>query len=137
MQTIGVSVAPSAATSLRLTVSSVSLEQPPALGVADDHVLGAGLPQHRRADLAGERALLLPVQVLPGDADVGVARRFGDRVQRRERRRHDDLDVVEVLDQAAELLDEHDRLVHGLEHLPVGGDEGRAHHVIRITCYVS
>ena len=28
---------------------------------------------------------------------------------RRERRRHDDLDVLDVLDQAAELLDVHDR----------------------------
>ena len=52
------------------------------------------------ADLAGERALALPVQILRGDADVLFARRLGRRVQRRERRRDDDLDVLDVLHQA-------------------------------------
>ncbi len=127
MQTIGVSFAPSAAIGLAVDRLVGLLEQPPPLGVADDHVLGARFPQHARAHLAGERAFFLPVQVLAGDADVGVPRRFGDRVQRRERRRDDDLDVGEVLDQAAEFLDEADRLVDGLEHLPVGGDEWGAH----------
>ena len=40
-----------------------------------------------------------------------VARRLGDRVHRRERRRDDDVDVGDVLDQAAQLFDEDDRLV--------------------------
>ena len=38
--------------------------------MTDDHVLGAGFLQHRAADLTGERAFALPVQVLPGHADV-------------------------------------------------------------------
>src|SRR2546430_2467107 len=46
---------------------------------------------------------------------------------RRERRRDDDLDVRHVLHQLPELLHEHDRLVDGLVHLPVGGDERRSH----------
>jgi hypothetical protein len=39
----------------------------PPLRVADDHVLGPGLAQHRRADLAGPGAFLLPEHVLGGD----------------------------------------------------------------------
>ena len=34
---------------------------------------------------------------------------------------------VDVLDEAAQLLDEDDRVLHGLEHLPVAGDEGDSH----------
>jgi hypothetical protein len=56
-----------------------------------------------RADLAGERALALPVQVLAGDADVERVRRVG-RGERREGRRDDDLDVVHVLRQLANSL---------------------------------
>ena len=58
-------------------------EQRAALGVADDHVARAGLAHHRRADLAGERALALPVHVLRADGDVAVARRVRRRVQAR------------------------------------------------------
>ena len=123
MQTIGVSVAPSAATSLPVDGLVGLAEQPPPLRVADDHVLGASLLQHPGADLAGERPFALPVQVLARHADVRVPRRLRHGVQRGERRRDDDLDVVDVLDHAAELLDEHDRLVDGLVHLPVRGDE--------------
>ena len=39
----------------------------------------------------------------------------------------DDVDVGGVLDHAAELFGVHDRVVHGLEHLPVAGDAGVAH----------
>ena len=67
----------------------------------------------------------------PATPTLSMPGRFGDRVQRRERRRDDDLDVGDVLDQAAELFDEHHRLVHGLEHLPVGGDERGSHRVIQ------
>src|SRR5205823_5423325 len=37
----------------------------PPLGVADDYVLGACFLQHRRGDLARERALTLPMNILP------------------------------------------------------------------------
>ena len=73
-------------------------------------VLGARFLDHRRRHFAGERAFALPVQVLRRDADVAVARRFGHRVQRGERRRDDDLDVGDVLDERAQLFDEDDRL---------------------------
>ena len=135
MQTIGVSFARGDGLPVDLLVGLV--EQPPPLGMPDDHVLGASLTQHRRADLAGEGAFFLPVQVLTGDADVGAPRRFRYRVQCRERRRDDDLHV-EVLDETAEFLDEADRLEDGLVHLPVGGDKGSSHAEIlsRAECYV-
>ena len=85
MQTIGVSAGGERRGDLAVDGRVGLAEQRPPLGVADDHVLGAGLADHRRADLAGERALALPVQVLRGDRDVAVARRFGRGVERGER----------------------------------------------------
>ena len=127
MQTIGVSLALSAATTLRFTISIGLAEQPPSLRVPDDHVL--------RPRLASMPALTSPVnapsrssyRVWPATPTFVIARRLRHRMQSRERRRHDDLDVVDVLHDAAELLDEHDRLVDGLVHLPVRCDEWRAH----------
>ena len=104
--TIGVSPAAIAAIDLAIDDRVGLAEQTAPLGVADDHVLGAGFLDHRRRDLAGERALALPVEILRGDADVRVARGFGHGVDRRERRRDDDLDVGDVLDDAAQLLGE-------------------------------
>ena len=59
-------------------------------------------------------------------ADVAVARRFGRRVQRGERRRHHDLDSGEVLHDAAELFDVLHGLGHRLVHLPVAAKNGCA-----------
>ncbi len=44
-----------------------------------------------------------------------------------ERRRDDNLDAAHVLDRVAQLFHENDRLVNGLEHFPVAGDEWDAH----------
>ena len=104
-QTIGVRPAAIAAvTVLRLTDRVGLAEQPPPLGVADDHVLGARLLDHRRRHFAGERALALPVEILRRDADVRISRRFGHGVHRGERRRDDDLDVADVLRRRAAAL---------------------------------
>jgi hypothetical protein len=54
-------------------------EQLPALGVARDHVGDVELGQHRRADLAGKSAPLLPVAVLGTQRDrdaVALERRL-------------------------------------------------------------
>ena len=45
-------------------------EELASLRVADDRAVDPELAQHRRGDLAGERALRLPVHVLRGDRDV-------------------------------------------------------------------
>ena len=42
----------------------------PALGVADDRPVDTELAQHRRGDLARERAGIVPVDVLCGDRDL-------------------------------------------------------------------
>src|SRR5262249_57831487 len=106
-------------------------EQASALRVSDDDVLGARLPEHAGRDFTGECAVALEVEVLSGDADVGVARRFGHRVHGSEGRRHDDLDVGDVLDDEPQLLDEEDRFLNGLEHLPVASDEWDSHLSVR------
>src|SRR5262249_19379704 len=50
--------------------------------------------------------------------------------------RSGDLDVGDVLHHALQLLDEDDRLVNGLEHLPVAGDERDSHVTLgRIPAY--
>ena len=93
----------------------------PALGVADDRAVDPELDQHRRRDLAGERALACPVAVLREHPDVR-AREGLHRLRERDVRRADrDVDVAEVRlpQRAAELA----RLAWALEHLPVAGDE--------------
>src|SRR5207244_2512580 len=102
-------------------------EQASALGVPDDHVLRARFLDHPGADFAGEGPLPIPMKILGRDADGGPVRRVGRRAHRGERRRDDDLDVVHRIRQLAELLDERDRLLDGLVHLPVRGEEGCSH----------
>ena len=48
--------------------------------MADDRAVDAELEQHRRRDLAGERPLDLPVDVLRGDGDLGAGERLHRRV---------------------------------------------------------
>lgn len=102
-------------------------EEAPALGVADDHVAHTQSGQHRRADLAGERALVIAVAVLraelerhplpldeePDGPDVGERWVDGHLHQRRVSGLHPQPEVA-----------------HGVErhhvvvvHLPVGADE--------------
>ena len=71
-----------------------------ALGVADERSLDPELEQHPRRDLAGERALVVPVDVLGVHRDAA-----GDRfAQRCERRAHDDVDARRRVERGAEVL---------------------------------
>ena len=112
-------------------------EQPSPLGVADDDVRRAGVSNHRRADLAGEGALALEVQVLRGDLEPSVARDFRGRCERRERRSDDDFRVARGLDEDGELAHERDRFAHGLVHLPVRGEHWNAHALCPSRCLPS
>ena len=64
----------------------------PPLRVADDRAVDAELEQHRRRDLAGVRALGLPVHVLRVRREAGL----DARVQRGVRRRDDRVDAVDA-----------------------------------------
>ena len=65
-----------------------------ALGVADDRAGGAGGDQHRARDLAGERALVLPVDVLRVDADRAALELGDGRLKGHVRRRDHDVDAL-------------------------------------------
>src|SRR6185503_4607619 len=65
-------------------------EEPPPLGVPDDDEPAAGLDEHARRDLPGERARVLPVAVLRAERDGRPRERLADRGERRERGAHRD-----------------------------------------------
>ena len=68
-------------------------EELPPLGVADDRALDAELHEHRCRDLAGERALALPVHVLRGHRDIGAGEHLNGGSERDVRRADDNVDV--------------------------------------------
>ncbi len=99
----------------------------PALAVSEDHVLAAEIEEHRRADLAGERALLLGIEVLRSERDGAALENLPDKRQIREGRT--DRDGYAVKNAHAI----HDRLGQltgnggGGIHLPVTDDEFLTH----------
>src|SRR5208283_2459296 len=77
-----------------------------ALRMADDGIAATSLDKHNSGDLAGERAFLLPVNVLAGDGDFGAFGGFdGDR-NVGERRGDDDVTVADARDQRIETGEE-------------------------------
>ena len=112
-------------------------EHPAPLGVADDDEFGARLLEHRRADLAGEGAFLLPVArpvrrrrrcVLRDASATACSAVNGGATTISTSSRS--------FTSAAELLGVGDGLVHRLEHLPVGGEKRRARHGHRASSFV-
>src|SRR5262245_13881435 len=98
-----------------------------ALGMPNHDVGDLERLEHRGRDLAGERPLVLPVDVLGAEA-VGEAVAVDQRLhapQGGEGRAHHDLDAVRValVEQVGELLDRLDRRQMRLVHLPVGRDD--------------
>src|SRR5262249_30714260 len=100
----------------------------PPFRVADDRAGDAELTQHRRRDLACERTLVSPVDVLREDGDSVLDRRG----KRCERRADHDVDTAGRI----EGLQKRSRLRLRLEHLPVRGQErhgGRSSHPAGMT----
>src|SRR5260370_1307723 len=92
------------------------LTEPPSdpRGAADERLLGPELDEHAGRDLAGERALLRPVDILRVDRPF-----LADRdLERHERRAQDHVDPVG----RREAVEERERLGRALEHLPVAGN---------------
>ena len=86
----------SAARTLRLTLSSVS---PNSVRRSEWPIRThprAGFAHHPGADLAGERALAFPVDVLRGDPDRRPVQRRRHRVERRRGGRDDDVHAGDV-----------------------------------------
>jgi hypothetical protein len=81
--------------------------------VADDGAADAELEQDRRRDLAGERPLVLPVDVLGVDRTAACDRGS----ERAEGRADHDIDSGRRLERGKELPS----LARALVHLPVGG----------------
>src|SRR5262245_20998035 len=102
-------------------------EELPALRVPDDDVGDVQLRQHRRRDLAGERALLLEVAVLRSEKDPELVA-LDDRLERAqvgEGRRDDDVArlVVVGVEPVRQLLHDLDRDQVVVVHLPVRRDD--------------
>ena len=127
MQTIGMSSAAIAARVFRLTHSSVSpnsrrrSEWPTMTWLAPASLIIAALtsPVNAPSRSKYRSCAAMPMRVLraasAGETSDG------------ERRRDDDLDVADALDQRAELAHERERLLDGLVHLPVGGEQRSSH----------
>ncbi len=103
-------------------------EQLPPFRVPDDHVLHLQLGQHRGCDLAGERALVLPVAVLRPELDPQPVR-FDQGLQRAQvgegRADHDVARVVVgLVEPVGELLHHLDGDEVVVVHLPVARDHG-------------
>ena len=100
-----------------------------AFAVADDDVFDAGLLEHGRGDLAGERAGFGPVDVLRADLDVAAGGRLDHRRKRGEGRADDDVGLAraDVRDQRLQRFDQRFAFGGGLVHFPVTGDDDFAH----------
>ena len=93
--------------------------------MADDDVLDAQIHQHISADLAGECAGLLEMDVLGTDMDVGTLGLCHSSDQVGIGSADDDLTGC-VLDGGDELVHQNSSLGGGLVHLPVASNNGLA-----------
>ena len=128
MHTIGVSPPPIAAIVLRFTVASVS---PNSRRRSEWPTITYSAPasfDHRRADLARERALALPVHSCAATA-MFVLRAASATACTAVNGGATTMSTSSTsLTAALQLLHEDDAFVNGLEHLPVAGDQG-----VRVT----
>src|SRR5262245_40303688 len=99
----------------------------PPFAVAEAYVLAAGVDEHVRADLAGERAGLFVIAMLSAQTDRRALHRLAAAEQARTRRTHRDRDAGI----ASESLDDRRRQQLATDrrrvHLPVAGDEFFTH----------
>src|ERR1019366_4225235 len=91
--------------------------------VTDDDPAAAGLDQHRRADLARERARIALTKVLRGDLDAAAVALVRARRERRVRRRNDHVDMRQARDEVHQLAGERAAARAAVVHLPVARDE--------------
>ena len=123
---IGARPAASAAGTFSASARSVSPNSCAPLGVAEHHAAHVQLAQHRRRDLAGERALGLVVHVLRVHLHARAARAVDHRAQVGERHADRHVDAVDRGHARQQRLDVLLGLRLGLVHLPVARDQRRA-----------
>ena len=97
-----------------------------SLRVADDDVLDACILQHCRGDLSGECTLLLEIDVLCAQMDIGSCDSLLDRDDIDRRDTVDNIDL-RILDQRLQSLTKRYCLSGGHVHLPVAGDNFLSH----------
>ena len=98
----------------------------PALGMAQDDVSAPAL-DHERGDLAGVRSFVLPEHVLRAQEEGCAVEQVGEGLDGSEGRADHHvhaLDHVKVFEHGIHKLE---RLIGGLVHLPVTGDDGSSH----------
>jgi len=107
------------------------------LGVPDQHVPAAGVPDHERRNLAGESALLLEVHVLHSDGDLRAAAEIGHRLGPGRRREYHYFAVPDPGYACEEAVDEVNRLLARLVHLPVAGEYFSSCHDCFLPCSIT
>jgi hypothetical protein len=96
----------------------------PSFAVPDNNIFASQIQQHIGRYLTGECALVLPMEVLGGKADVRSLDGFGHRGSRGEGRAEHDVPFLDVRDERDELRCKLTRLRRGHVHLPVAGEDG-------------
>ena len=98
-----------------------------ALAVAEDAVIYADLIEHARGNLARERAVIFPMNVLCADVDVRAECCVSDSCQSRSRRADDDRHLG-ILDERSQAADEVLALDDRVVHLPVACNDWSSCH---------
>ena len=99
-----------------------------ALGMADDHVAGAGIAQHLGGDVAGMGAARLGVAVLAAHQHAAALHRLGDRHHQGRGRADQHLAVgpAGLLHAVGDALRQRQRIGLQAVHLPVAGNQRAA-----------
>jgi hypothetical protein len=95
----------------------------PPFAVTKDYIPATDIEEHRRADLAGERTVLLGVEVLRTKRDVTTFENFADKSQIGERRANRDYDLLLRSGAINNRLGQARSVSGGGVHLPVADDE--------------
>jgi hypothetical protein len=99
----------------------------PALAMSEDDVLAPQIEEHRGADLAGERAIFLGIEVLRSKRDAAAFENFAGQGQIGERRTDGDGYAVRSAHAIHDRFGQPSSFGGGGIHLPVTGDEFLAH----------
>ena len=92
--------------------------------MAENDVAHGKFLQHAGANFAGERAEIVFAHVLRAQPDVGIVNDgLGHRFQRRERRAHHDVHLLDVGQFQFQVADQGQRLGHRFVHLPVARND--------------